>query len=118
MILGYAGGDVEEPSWAEVLSDTTGHALVVQVEFNPSAVSYEVLLDNFWRGHDPTTINQQGADIGSFYRSIILCCDEGQFRSALGSRDRLQQTGKFRRAIVTQISAAADFWRAEARFHP
>ncbi len=114
--VGYSGGDLENPTYDEVCTDTTGHAEVVQVDFNPSVVSYEALLDAFWNGHNPTTINQQGRDIGTQYRSAIFYYDDAQREAAIASRNHLQATGKYRRSIVTEISAATEFWRAE-EFH-
>jgi peptide-methionine (S)-S-oxide reductase len=111
--VGYSGGDLENPTYQEVCTDTTGHAEVVQVDFNPSVVSYEALLDVFWNGHNPTTINQQGRDIGTHYRSAIFYYDDEQREAAIASRNSLQSTGKYRRSIVTEISAAAEFWKAE-----
>jgi peptide-methionine (S)-S-oxide reductase len=111
--VGYSGGDLENPTYKEVCSDTTGHAEVVQVEYNPAVVSYEQLLDVFWNNHNPTTINQQGPDIGTQYRSAVFYYDDEQRDAAIASRDRLQASGKWRRAIVTEISPAAEFWRAE-----
>jgi peptide-methionine (S)-S-oxide reductase len=111
--VGYSGGDIENPTYAEVSTDTTGHAEVVLVEFNPSVVSFQELLELFWNAHDPTTINQQGADIGTQFRSAIFYYDDAQRDAAFSSRDRLQRSGKYRRSIVTEISPMTDFWRAE-----
>ena len=110
--VGYSGGDLESPTHEEVFTDTTGHALVVLVEFNPAIVPYQALLDAFWGCHDPTTINQQGRDIGTHFRSAIFYYDDEQRAAAIESRIRLQTSGKYRRAIVTEISRAADFWKA------
>lgn len=111
--VGYAGGTVEQPTYQDVCSDRTGHAEVVQVEFDPSQVSYETLLDVFWNAHDPTTLNRQGPDVGSQYRSVIFTYDDAQRAAAEASRDRLQTSGHFRRPIVTEITPAPSFWRAE-----
>jgi peptide-methionine (S)-S-oxide reductase len=111
--VGYAGGDLDNPTYRDVCTDTTGHAEVVQVEYDPAVVSYDTLLDVFWNNHNPTTINQQGPDIGSQYRSAVFYYDAEQRDAAVASRDRLQASGKYRRTIATEISPATEFWRAE-----
>jgi peptide-methionine (S)-S-oxide reductase len=108
---GYAGGERPEPTYEAVCSGDTGHAEVVEIDFDPGRVSYEDLLDKFWEIHDPTTLNRQGPDIGTQYRSVILFHDADQEAAATASRDRAQ--ARARRPIVTQIVAASDFWRAE-----
>ena len=110
-VSGYVGGSVENPSYREVCSDTTGHAEAVQVTFDPQAVSYEKLLEIFWKLHDPTTLNRQGPDVGSQYRSAIFVQNGEQRRLAKLSRDREQQ--KYTQPIVTEIADAAPFYRAE-----
>lgn len=110
-VSGYVGGSVENPSYREVCSDTTGHAEAVQVTFDPQAVSYEKLLEIFWKLHDPTTLNRQGPDVGSQYRSAIFVQNDEQRRLAKLSRDREQQ--KYTQPIVTEIADAAPFYRAE-----
>jgi peptide-methionine (S)-S-oxide reductase len=110
---GYAGGTTENPTYQQVCSDRTGHAEVVQVEFDPARVSYEELLDAFWSMHDPTTLNRQGPDYGSQYRSVIFCHTPEQQSAAVESRDRQQASGRSRRPIVTQLLPAPAFWRAE-----
>ncbi len=97
----------------DVCSGTTGHAEVVQVEYDPAWVSYERLLDTFWQVHDPTTPNRQGYDIGTQYRSVIFTHDDEQKAAALASKERLQASGRSRRPIVTQIVPASPFHRAE-----
>jgi peptide-methionine (S)-S-oxide reductase len=109
---GYCGGDLDNPTHAEVCTDTTGHAVVVRVEYNPLATRFDALLDLFWAGHDPTTINQQGREIGSRFRSVVYCTNDEQRLQAFASRERLKLTGGFRRAIVTEIAHACDFWPA------
>lgn len=111
--VGYAGGHTAEPTYEDVCTDTTGHAEVVEVEYDPSKISYEALLETFWSIHDPTTLNRQGPDVGSQYRSAIFCHDESQRLAAEASRDRLAASGKFRRPIVTEIVPAGPFYRAE-----
>lgn len=110
---GYMGGHLDSPTYEDVCTDATGHAEVVQVEFDPARVSYDQLLDLFWRIHDPTTLNRQGPDVGTQYRSVIFTHDEAQHAAALASKARLQAEGRFPRPIVTEITPAAKFHRAE-----
>ena len=111
--VGYEGGTLEHPSYRDVCTDTTGHAEVVQVEYDPDKVSYGDLLDVFWKIHDPTTRNRQGFDVGSQYRSAIFYHDEAQHAAAVAARDALDAGGRFRRPIVTEITPAGPFYRAE-----
>src|SRR5215211_1857558 len=111
--VGYEGGTTVNPTYRDVCSHTTGHAEVVQVEYDPARVSYERLLDVFWESHDPTTLNRQGPDVGTQYRSAIFFHDEEQEAVATASRERLDATGLFRRPIVTEITRATPFYRAE-----
>lgn len=108
---GYSGGHVPNPTYKQVCSDRTGHAEVVQVEYDPSRVSYEELLDVFWSNHDPTQVNRQGPDYGTQYRTVIFFHDEDQEKSAHASRERAQD--RFRKRIATQIEPAKEFYRAE-----
>ena len=110
---GYMGGRLENPSYEDVCTDATGHAEVVMVTFDPSVVSYEQLLDLFWKIHDPTTLNRQGPDIGTQYRSVIFYLDSSQEAAAGKSLNELQNSGQFDGSIITAIEKAADFWRAE-----
>ena len=112
-LVGYAGGTVNQPTYRAVCNGKTGHAEVVQVEYDPSQVSYEQLLDLFWQIHDPTTLNRQGPDIGTQYRSVIFYSDDHERAAAEKSKQRLDASGKFRRPIVTQIVPATTFYRAE-----
>jgi peptide-methionine (S)-S-oxide reductase len=112
-IVGYSGGHVPNPTYEMVCSDRTGHAESVQVTYDPAKISYQELLETFWKIHDPTTLNRQGPDIGSQYRSAIFYLDEEQKAAALASKDRLEKSGRFRRPIVTEITAAGPFYRAE-----
>jgi peptide-methionine (S)-S-oxide reductase len=112
-ISGYAGGQTENPTYREVCTDRTGHAEVVQVEFDPERLSYPQLLEVFWQVHDPTTLNRQGPDVGTQYRSVIYTYSSEQGREAGESKAALQQSGRFRRPIVTEIKPAPEFWRAE-----
>ncbi len=111
--VGYAGGDLQNPTYKDVCSDSTGHAEVVQVEYDPEAVSYDDLLNVFWENHDPTTLNRQGPDIGTQYRSVVFFHTPEQEVAARASKERLEKSGRFKRPIVTQIEPAAEFWRAE-----
>jgi peptide-methionine (S)-S-oxide reductase len=112
-VSGYAGGTVDQPTYRAVCSGKTGHAEAVQVEYDPSQVSYDQLLDLFWQIHDPTTLNRQGPDIGTQYRSVIFYSDDNERAAAEKSKQRLDASGKFRRPIVTQIVPATNFYRAE-----
>lgn len=111
--VGYCGGSTDAPSYEEVCSDTTAHAEVVQVTFDPARVSYEQLLEVFWNGHDPTTLNRQGPDVGSQYRSVVFYHNEKQRAAATSSKGKLDASGRFDRPIVTEIVPAAAFHRAE-----
>jgi peptide-methionine (S)-S-oxide reductase len=112
--VGFMGGNLPNPSYKDVCTKNTYHAEVVQVEYDPARVSYEDLLNVFWSIHDPTTLNRQGPDVGSQYRSVIFTHDDSQQAAALASRDRLQESRKYgTRKIVTQIVPAPEFWRAE-----
>jgi peptide-methionine (S)-S-oxide reductase len=111
--VGYAGGKTENPTYDDVCTDETGHAEVVQVEFDPTAVSYEKLLDVFWSNHNPTTLNRQGPDVGRQYRSVIFYHSPEQRAIAESSKGALEKSGKFRSPVVTQIEPAPKFYRAE-----
>lgn len=110
---GYAGGTMENPTYQQVCSHTTGHAEVVEVEFDPEEVTYEQLLDVFWANHDPTTRDRQGPDVGSQYRSVVFYFSPEQKAAAERKKEELDRSGKFRRPIVTQIEPAPEFYRAE-----
>jgi peptide-methionine (S)-S-oxide reductase len=112
-VSGYAGGHMVNPSYKDVCTDETGHAEVVQVTFDPAKVSYEKLLDTFWQMHDPTQVNRQGPDFGSQYRSAIFFHSPEQEAAAKKSKAALDASGKFRRPIATEITAAGTFYRAE-----
>jgi peptide-methionine (S)-S-oxide reductase len=109
---GYAGGYTTNPTYQQVCTGTTGHAEVIQIEFNPQVVSYRKLLDCFWDAHDPTTLNRQGADVGTQYRSIVLYHNEAQKAAAEASR--LEAQKKSRSPIVTEIAPLRQFYKAEA----
>ncbi len=112
-VSGYAGGGVPFPSYEMVHTGTTGHAESVMVEYDPSIISYEKLLSVFWSIHDPTSINQQGEDIGPQYRSIIFYHNDDQRRAALKSYQKLTAGRAFARPIVTQLAPLTSFYRAE-----
>jgi peptide-methionine (S)-S-oxide reductase len=111
--VGYAGGKTENPTYDDVCTDETGHAEVVQVEFDPAVVSYEKLLNVFWSNHNPTTLNRQGPDVGTQYRSVIFYHSPEQRTAAESSKAALEKSGKFRSPVVTQIEPASKFHRAE-----
>jgi peptide-methionine (S)-S-oxide reductase len=111
--VGYAGGTVDQPTYRMVCSGKSGHAEVVQIEYDPSRVSFEKLLELFWQIHDPTTLNRQGPDIGTQYRSVIFYSDQREKAAAEESKRRLDESGRFRRPVVTQILPAAEFYPAE-----
>jgi peptide-methionine (S)-S-oxide reductase len=111
--VGYAGGTVPKPTYRAVCTGKTGHAEAVQVEYDPARVSFERLLEVFWQIHDPTTLNRQGPDVGTQYRSIIFYSDEQERKTAEESKRRLDESGKLGRPVVTQIVPAAEFYRAE-----
>src|SRR5208283_723650 len=111
--VGYAGGTLPKPNYRAVCSGKTGHAEVVRVEYDPARVSFERLLEVFWQIHDPTTLNRQGPDVGTQYRSIIFYSDEHERQAAEESKRRLDESGKLARRVVTQIVPAGEFYRAE-----
>ena len=110
---GYAGGSLPNPTYEQVCTDRTGHAEVVQVEFDPSQISYDELLNVFWDNHDPTQLNRQGPDFGTQYRSVIFYHSPEQEAAARASIERLQSSGRYRRPIVTQVEPAPTFYPAE-----
>jgi peptide-methionine (S)-S-oxide reductase len=111
--VGYSGGRTENPSYQDVCTDTTGHAEVVQVTFDPAKLSYDQLLDVFWTIHDPTQVNRQGPDYGKQYRTAIFFHSPEQEAAAKKSKQALEASGKLRRPVATEITAAGPFWRAE-----
>ncbi len=112
VVSGYAGGQVANPSYREVCGGQTGHAEVIQLDFDPAKVAYEDLLDLFFRAHDPTTLNRQGADVGTQYRSIVLFHDEGQKLAA--EAVRAKAASYYSAPIVTEIAPMDQFYPAEA----
>jgi peptide-methionine (S)-S-oxide reductase len=114
VVSGYSGGDFKNPSYEQVCTGETGHAEVIQVSFDPEKVSYEELLEVFWKIHDPTTKNRQGNDVGSQYRSVIFYHNEDQKKLAEYSKSKLEAEGAWKRPIVTEIKTFTGFWPAEA----
>lgn len=108
---GFAGGHTENPTYEQVCSETTGHAEVTQIVFDPAKISYAKLLDVFWQAHDPTTLNRQGADVGTSYRSIILYRDKKQ--ELIAEKSKLAAQADFRNPIVTEIMPLKKFYKAE-----
>lgn len=111
--VGYSGGDVPNPTYEQVCADRTGHAEVIEIEYDPAAIGYDQLLDVFWANHDPTTPNRQGPDVGTQYRSAIFYYTPEQQAAAEASKQRLDASGRFRRPVVTLIEPAKPFYRAE-----
>jgi peptide-methionine (S)-S-oxide reductase len=109
--VGYEGGTLENPTYEQVCRKDTGHAEVVQVEFDPDEVPYDELLDRFFELHDPTQLDRQGPDVGSQYRSVVFTHSPEQEKSAVAARERAQE--RLDRPVVTAIEPASDFWRAE-----
>lgn len=111
--VGYMGGHTDDPSYREVCSKTTGHAEVVEVDFDTTQVSYEELLELFFNSHNPTTLNRQGPDVGSQYRSVIFFRGEEQESAAREAVRGANESGKWSQPVVTEITHATTFWRAE-----
>ena len=112
-LVGYSNGHTENPTYKDVCTDETGHAEVVQVEFEPEKVKYETLVDAFWHLHDPTQVNRQGPDFGKQYRSAIFTHSSEQEEIAKKSKAALEASKKFPRPIATEITPAGKFYRAE-----
>lgn len=111
--VGFMGGHTEDPTYKEVCTDRTGHAETTEIVYDPSKVTYDQLLDVFWSHHDPTTTNRQGPDVGSQYRSAIFYLNKEQEEKAKASKERLQKSGKFAKPVVTEITPAKMFYKAE-----
>jgi peptide-methionine (S)-S-oxide reductase len=111
--VGYTGGALPNPTYKDVCTDRTGHAEAVEVEYDPSQLSYEKLLDVFWQNHDPTQLNRQGPDWGKQYRSAIFFTSPEQEAAAKASKERLEKSGRYNKPIVTQIVPASSFYEAE-----
>jgi peptide-methionine (S)-S-oxide reductase len=113
VVSGYAGGDVKNPGYREVTSGATGHAEVVQLSFDPEQISYRAILEIFFAMHDPTTLNRQGADVGTQYRSIVLAHDDEQLETAKEVVEELEREGVYADPIVTEIERLEGFYPAE-----
>ena len=111
--VGYLGGTLDNPSYHDVCTGRTGHAEVVQVDYDPSRITYDDLLTVFWENHDPTTLNRQGPDIGTQYRSAIFYHDDDQKDAAVKSKEERERSGRYRKPIVTEITPATEFYMAE-----
>src|SRR5216683_2763126 len=111
--VGYMGGTLDKPTYEDVCTDRTGHAEVVQVEYDPAQVSYEVLLEVFWANHNPTTLNRQGPDVGTQYRSAIFYHTPEQEAAAKASKEKVEKSRRYSKPIVTQIVPAVTFYEAE-----
>jgi len=116
VISGYAGGEISNPTYAEICSGLTGHAEVCQINYNPLEITYSNLLEVFWQTHDPTTLNRQGADVGTQYRSVIFYHNEEQRELALKYKKELDASGAWNNPIVTEISPTTQFYEAE-KYH-
>lgn len=112
-MVGYTGGRLENPTYEDVCTGQTGHAEAIQVEYEPSVVSYDEILEVFWSSHDPTTLNRQGPDVGEQYRSAIFFHSAEQEAAARASKERLQNSGMYEKNVVTQIVSASQFYKAE-----
>ena len=110
--VGYEGGTLNNPTYKDVCTGRTNHAEVVEVTYDPALVSYDELLNVFWSNHNPTSLNRQGPDIGTQYRTVIFFHTPQQEKAAIASKDKLQKTG-YKSPIVTQIVPASVFWKAE-----
>jgi peptide-methionine (S)-S-oxide reductase len=111
--VGYAGGQKEAPTYQDVCTDETGHAEVVEVEYDPQTIGYDKLLEVFWSNHNPTQLNRQGPDVGRQYRSVVFYHSPEQKEEAEAAKAALENSGRFSKPVVTQIEPASKFWRAE-----
>lgn len=113
VVSGYAGGKVKNPSYKEVCTGVTGHAEVIQITYDPAVITYPELLEVFWQTHDPTTLNRQGADVGTQYRSVVFYHSEEQKQLAESYKKKLDESGAFDNPIVTEISPLTEYYPAE-----
>jgi len=113
VVSGYSGGTVKNPTYQQVCTGTTGHAEVIQISFDPSVISYEKLIEIFFHIHDPTTLNRQGADVGTQYRSVIFYNDENQKKTAEEVKEKISKSGLWDDPIVTEIAPFTEFYPAE-----
>jgi len=114
--VGYAGGRLANPTYQEVCTGETGHAEVVELEFDPAEITYRELLDVFWAIHDPTQVNRQGPDVGEQYRSVVFCHSPEQEAAAMASKAKIERLKHFKKPIMSEIRPSATFYRAE-EFH-
>ncbi len=113
VVSGYSGGQIKNPAYREICTGTTGHAEVIQITYQPAVVSFEELLEIFWNTHDPTTLNKQGADVGTQYRSVVFYHSEDQKTIAEAYKKQLDASGLYENPIVTEISPLLNFYPAE-----
>lgn len=113
VVSGYMGGKVKNPTYKEVCSGLTGHAEVIQISYDPAKITFDELLEVFWKTHDPTTLNRQGADVGTQYRSVVFYHNDTQKALAIDYRKKLDESGAFDNPIVTEVTAASEFYPAE-----
>lgn len=113
VVSGYMGGRVKNPTYKEVCSGLTGHAEVIQISYDPAKITFDELLEVFWKTHDPTTLNRQGADVGTQYRSAVFYHNDAQKALAIDYRKKLDESGAFDNPIVTEVTAASEFYPAE-----
>jgi len=111
--VGYMGGTLKNPTYEDVCTGKTGHAEVVEVTFDPAKISYEELLEMFWDIHDPTTLNRQGPDVGTNYRSVVFYHTPEQKAAAERSKEALDKSKQYRKKVVTEITKASEFYKAE-----
>ena len=112
-LVGYIAGNTSNPTYEEVCSGRSGHAEAIEISYDPEVVSYEQLLDNLWKIHNPTTLNQQGPDVGTQYRSAIFYLNEEQKLAAEKSKAEINNSKKFNKPVVTEVCLASEFWPAE-----
>lgn len=117
VVPGYAGGEVENPTYQQICTGATGHAEVAQIKFDPDVISFEELLSVFWRTHDPTTLNRQGADVGTQYRSVVFYHGEEQRAIAEKSKQKTDAAGLWPDPIVTEIAPLTNYYEAEDTHH-
>ena len=111
--VGYMGGKLKNPTYEDVCTDETGHSEVVQVEYDSSIISYEKILEVFWKNHDPTQLNRQGPDVGTQYKSVIFYHNSAQKKAAITSKEKIEKSGKYNKPIMTEIVLASTFYKAE-----
>lgn len=113
IVSGFMGGEVKDPTYEAVCAGITGHAEVIQIQYDPSVISFEELLEVFWKTHDPTTLNRQGADVGTQYRSVVFHHSESQCETAEDYKTKLNEANAFGKPVITEISPASTFYAAK-----